>query len=88
MQIKIDQKLMKAMFQSPRSGKFVSDFWDEEMDEWTLVNVFQSPRSGKFVSDFNLELIGRFCQPSFNPLDRGNLYQIYFKRNISTFREL
>ena len=39
--------------------------------------MFQSPRSGKFVSDenrhneqINMSVLG------FNPLDRGNLYQI------------
>ena|GEM_PF-3435792 len=40
---------------------------------------FQSPRSGKFVSDFfqrsqSESLSKNSC---FNPLDRGNLYQIY-----------
>ena len=38
------------MFQSPRSGKFVSDFYfltrRKNGKFW-----FQSPRSGKFVSD-------------------------------------
>ena len=53
MQIKIDQKLMKAMFQSPRSGKFVSNTM--------MATVAKSGKDG--------------C---FNPLDRGNLYQIYF----------
>ncbi len=42
------------LFQSPRSGKFVSDYIDD--DEFTDVvqtrPKFQSPRSGKFVSDF------------------------------------
>ena len=41
------------MFQSPRSGKFVSDMTDEiqkKVAEWV---AFQSPRSGKFVSDIN-----------------------------------
>ena len=41
------------------------------------VVMFQSPRSGKFVSDRN----GRagcllWMVLGFNPLDRGNLYQI------------
>ena len=39
---------------------------------------FQSPRSGKFVSDNSI--VTRFhCEiffSCFNPLDRGNLYQI------------
>ena len=38
--------------------------------------LFQSPRSGKFVSDvqINSRLVGLYF--GFNPLDRGNLYQI------------
>ena len=63
-------------FQSPRSGKFVSNDFDWDM-ECKGVYQFQSPRPGKFVSDqpylflVNFELC--LC---FNPLDRGNLYQI------------
>ena len=37
-------------FQSPRSGKFVSNDFDWDM-ECKGVYQFQSPRSGKFVSD-------------------------------------
>ena len=37
-------------FQSPRSGKFVSDSLSVPKI-MTTVTVFQSPRSGKFVSD-------------------------------------
>ena len=40
------------VFQSPRSGKFVSDM--SNFIQETLENIgemFQSPRSGKFVSD-------------------------------------
>ena len=38
------------MFQSPRSGKFVSD---EQLKKRAIKSdmLFQSPRSGKFVSD-------------------------------------
>ena len=36
-------------FQSPRSGKFVSDAINEKLQK--KLNTFQSPRSGKFVSD-------------------------------------
>ena len=39
------------MFQSPRSGKFVSDFWGLQFAVEELGIEFQSPRSGKFVSD-------------------------------------
>ena len=43
------------MFQSPRSGKFVSDVMvvHQFLD---LSLMFQSPRSGKFVSDENNKL--------------------------------
>ena len=41
---------MKKAFQSPRSGKFVSDFILQKIVETQPV-PFQSPRSGKFVSD-------------------------------------
>ena len=39
--------------------------------------MFQSPRSGKFVSNFvgSGKKLTR-AKLSFNPLDRGNLYQI------------
>ena len=39
--------------------------------------MFQSPRSGKFVSDKKLTMQAKMpLWTSFNPLDRGNLYQI------------
>ena len=38
------------MFQSPRSGKFVSD-GDKVERSLNFIPAFQSPRSGKFVSD-------------------------------------
>ena len=46
---------MAIMFQSPRSGKFVSDVMvvHQFLD---LSLMFQSPRSGKFVSDENNKL--------------------------------
>ena len=39
---------------------------------------FQSPRSGKFVSDQgkSIEVKEALGTIGFNPLDRGNLYQI------------
>ncbi len=37
---------------------------------------FQSPRSGKFVSDCTIFIRRATCSLCFNPLDRGNLYQI------------
>ena len=95
---------MAKKFQSPRSGKFVSDMWDEisidEADYYSMVSIpqigeicirsdaiygadmlfttvgFQSPRSGKFVSDQAMLLKLSELQMCFNPLDRGNLYQI------------
>ena len=41
-------------FQSPRSGKFVSDMAVIGSICYKAINAFQSPRSGKFVSDVNL----------------------------------
>ena len=62
-------------FQSPRSGKFVSNAVTGVGMKMADLIMFQSPRSEKFVSDEIMELFkGAFgC---FNPLDRGNLYQI------------
>ena len=60
-------RLIITAFQSPRSGKFVSDTLEaiaqKEVKEFKL---FQSPRSGKFVSDFKLE---------FYSLDFVDLFQ-------------
>ena len=63
------------MFQSPRSGKFVSDrkYWAFYQ---SYIKAFQSPRSGKFVSDANKPFYFKWAYDCFNPLDRGNLYQI------------
>ena len=47
-------------FQSPRSGKFVSDFTDEISVGKKIVEAFQSPRSGKFVSNIISSLIVAF----------------------------
>ena len=39
--------------------------------------LFQSTRSGKFVSDTAVKFCGEDASVSgFNPLDRGNLYQM------------
>ena len=39
--------------------------------------AFQSPRSGKFVSDIIMAMVAKNGTAGcFNPLDRGNLYQI------------
>ena len=40
--------------------------------------LFQSPRSGKFVSDPQIKELCMMIDPDkcFNPLDRGNLYQM------------
>ena len=62
-------------FQSPRSGKFVSDTYTRYTDNITIY-PFQSPRSGKFVSDNSRLKPETGDYLSFNPLDRGNLYQI------------
>ena len=64
-----------VMFQSPGSGKIVSDQQDRAYYNG-FNKKFQSPRSGKFVSDFNQIGHQRRWRCCFNPLDRGNLYQI------------
>ena len=46
----------------------------------TAFLAFQSPRSGKFVSDKLGEMCAQFLLDGFNPLDRGNLYQILTRR--------
>ena len=71
---------ISSLFQSHRSGKFVSDFFKDlpYLDKRTF--MFQSPRSGKFVSDSS-RTRGCSCNSlCFNPLDRGNLYQIEVKK--------
>ena len=45
-----------ALFQSPRSGKFVSDSMLNYFGTEKVV-PFQSPRSGKFVSDARAYLL-------------------------------
>ena len=63
------------MFQSPRSGKFVSNWvTNDHTDQCQM--AFQSPRSGKFVSDKFMMMKALQFIICFNPLDRGNLYQI------------
>ena len=46
------------LFQSPRSGKFVSDKVIVMTDGSKLL-PFQSPRSGKFVSDFPMTFVSK-----------------------------
>ena len=68
-------------FQSPRSGKFVSDA--KGPDKVGVLILFQSPRSGKFVSDYFLQgdyNVKFYC---FNPLDRGNLYQMQSGKTLA-----
>ena len=43
--------------------------------------MFQSPRSGKFVSDKEISASFACFVQGFNPLDRGNLYQITSEKN-------
>ena len=50
-----------------------------------LLALFQSPRSGKFVSDLTMHShIANYKR--FNPLDRGNLYQMRFIMNLYLLR--
>ena len=44
------EETLEEMFQSPRSGKFVSDAL-QYLTIKKITRLFQSPRSGKFVSD-------------------------------------
>ena len=67
---------LSLMFQSPRSGKFVSDLMPTSNSLPVYGMRFQSPRSGKFVSDFLQRIKNVKFYSSFNPLDRGNLYQM------------
>ena len=73
-----EMMLLGCLFQSPRSGKFVSNCRMTKRLE-RGVKVFQSPRSGKFVSNLwaskNMSTL-TLLNGGFNPLDRGNLYQI------------
>ena len=46
---------MKFKFQSPRSGKFVSNAKSSSADVFPAF-AFQSPRSGKFVSDVIVDI--------------------------------
>ena len=50
---------LQFAFQSPRSGKFVSDKTFQDFVA-TVAGSFQSPRSGKFVSDFDREWNDQF----------------------------
>ena len=43
--------LTMRLFQSPRSGKFVSNLNRNNVEYAPHEEMFQSPRSGKFVSD-------------------------------------
>ena len=91
-------------FQSPRSGKFVFNVKLEKLTIQTIRvsipqigeicirfvhcgdpdeegQMFQSPRSGKFVSNASVIVsvsAQRDLSMGFNPLDRGNLYLIFF----------
>ena len=66
-------------FQSPRSGKFESNFKGLNIKLFSDDIKFQSPRSGKFESnDYSHAGMASSSLWSrrFNPLDRGNLNQI------------
>ena len=51
-----------------------------------ILIMFQSPRSGKFVSNITMSNFIEETLEGFNPLDRGNLYQIKQSR-FSTAEE-
>ena len=48
----------------------------------TPLTAFQSPKSGKFVSNMLTIYLQLKYILRFNPLDRGNLYQICPQKNI------
>ena len=76
------------VFQSPRSGKFVSNLYFFKGVKNDRCKLFQSPRSGKFVSNnyFGTEKAApMFC---FNPLDRGNLYLIILTGLFKTWMDV
>ena len=85
-QINMDGKVFDASmtkFQSPRSGEFVSNPIGRKCRKTRIYSAFQSHRSGKFVSNVkNANRTTKHTRKRFNPLDRGNLYQIdsYFSR--------
>ena len=65
----------REMFQSPRSGKFVSDPpepVEEEVDSEAGFNPLD--RGNLYQIKIKFFLLAQFY--CFNPLDRGNLYQI------------
>ena len=70
--------LLRVVFQSPRSGKFVSDVAvGHQSTADVLSGLFQSPRSGEFVSDMSKLIVQVLVRlKRFNPLDRGKLYLI------------
>ena len=47
---------MPMEFQSPRSGKFVSNINKVKECNMYFKEMFQSPRSGKFVSDLKMKV--------------------------------
>ena len=66
------------MVSIPQIGEIcIRSKFNDKKWEWYQDNVFQSPISGKFVSDRGLGLgYPKRTWTSFNPLDRGILYQM------------
>ena len=67
----------RATFQSPRSGKFVSD--DMLQMETLLATVLcfnPLDRGNLYQIDDDTQVHAKGESKGFNPLDRGNLYQI------------
>ena len=69
-------------------GNLYQIFFKGENNAKFYRRKFQSPRSGKFVSDEIIESEGKLLEFCFNPLDRGNLYQISYLSLLPKFENL
>ena len=71
-------------FQSPRSGKFVSNFNIDMNNERDAARFNPLDRGNLYL--IRLDFVYRRILDRFNPLDRGNLYlikcQILFKKHL------
>ena len=52
-------------FQSPRTGKFESNFYQGEQNGKKIFRVFQSPRTGKFESNKQAEIANQYLGKGF-----------------------
>ena len=75
-------------FQSPRSGKFVSDVIVLLLLVENILTTFQSPRSGKFVSDFFKGEHMNFIEETFQSPRSGKFVSdnFYFLQRIKNVK--